>query len=164
VRVSDLVQDALGLVRGRLDQAGVVVAVAEDLPVVRGDRGRLLLVLQNLLDNAVKFMGERRDPRIEIGCRREDARTVLYVRDNGIGIAPRHHDRVFGLFEKLDPASGGTGLGLALVRRIVETHQGRIWVESQGEGHGATFCFTLGDAAAGRDADGWYPPRQELQG
>jgi PAS domain S-box-containing protein len=164
VRFADLVQDALALVRGGLDQRGVVVDVARELPVVRGDRGRLLLVLQNLLDNAVKFMGAREQPRVEIGARRQGGRTVFYVRDNGIGIEPRHHDRVFGLFEKLDPASGGTGLGLALVRRIVETHQGRIWVESQGEGHGATFCFTLGDAAAGRDADGWYPPRQELQG
>jgi len=149
VRFSELVEDALGLVRGRLDQAGVVVEVGPDLPVVRGDRGRLLLVLQNLLDNAVKFMGESREPRIEIGCRREGGRAVFYVRDNGIGIEPRHHDKVFGLFEKLDPGSGGTGLGLALARRVVETHQGRIWVESAGEGRGATFCFTLGERDAG---------------
>ncbi len=149
VHLSELVQDAVGLVRGRLDQAGVALDVADDLPVVRGDRGRLSLLLQNLLDNAVKFMGERREPRIEVGWRREDGRPVLYVRDNGIGIDHRHHDRVFGLFEKLDPASGGTGLGLALARRVVEAHQGRIWVESRGEGHGTTFCFTLGDRSSG---------------
>ena len=148
LRFAELAQDALGLVRGRLDQRGVAVEVAPDLPVVRGDRGRLVLVLQNLLDNAVKFMGTRPDPRIEIGWRREDGLTVLYVRDNGIGIDPRHHEKVFGLFEKLDPASGGTGLGLALVRRVVETHQGRIWVESRGEGHGTAFCFTLGEGSS----------------
>jgi signal transduction histidine kinase len=65
------------------------------------------------------------------------------VRDNGIGIDPRHHDTVFGLFEKLDSNSEGTGIGLTIVKRIVETHGGRIWVESQGIGHGSTFCFTL---------------------
>jgi PAS domain S-box-containing protein len=145
VRLADLAHEAVALVRGRLDHAGVVVEIAQDMPVVGGDRGRLLLVLQNLLDNAVKFMGGREQPRIEIGSRREDGRTVFYVRDNGIGIDPRHHERIFGLFEKLDPASGGTGLGLALVERIIETHKGAIWVESQGEGHGTTFCFTLGD-------------------
>ncbi len=69
---------------------------------------------------------------------------VLFVRDNGAGIAPEYHEKVFGLFERLDPgASDGTGIGLALVKRIVEVHGGRVWVESEGIGHGSTFCFTL---------------------
>jgi len=68
---------------------------------------------------------------------------VFFVRDNGIGIAPQYHDKVFGLFDKLDPHSEGTGVGLALVKRIVEVHGGRIWVESDGRGTGTTFCFTL---------------------
>jgi signal transduction histidine kinase len=75
--------------------------------------------------------------------RHEAEETVCYVRDNGIGIAPRYHDKVFGLFERLDGASDGTGIGLTLVKRIVEVHGGRVWVESAGEGHGSTFCFTL---------------------
>ena len=66
------------------------------------------------------------------------------VRDNGIGIEPRQQSRIFDLFEKLDPGTKGTGLGLALVKRIVEVHGGRIWVESEGAGKGATFRFTLG--------------------
>jgi len=115
---------------------------------VYGDRQRLVEVLQNLLDNAVKFMGDQSDPRIEIGARSargEDAEhgePVFYVKDNGIGIAPEHYDRVFGLFNQLDPKIEGTGVGLALVKRIVEFHGGRIWVESEA-GKGATFCFTL---------------------
>jgi signal transduction histidine kinase len=65
------------------------------------------------------------------------------VRDNGVGIEPRYHERVFGLFDKLDAQSEGTGIGLALVKRIVDVHGGRIWIESEGLGQGATFCFTL---------------------
>ena len=75
---------------------------------------------------------------------------MFFVRDNGRGIEPRSCERVWNLFEKLDPAADGTGVGLALVRRIVEAHGGRAWAESDGPGRGATFCFTLppGDAAS----------------
>ena len=82
-------------------------------------------------------------PRIEIGARRDAEETVLFVRDNGRGIESRFLERVFELFEKLDPGAEGTGVGLALVRRIVEAHGGRVWAESDGPGRGATFCFTL---------------------
>ena len=74
-----------------------------------------------------------------------DSLAVIFVRDNGIGIDSRHFDNVFGLFNKLKPDSEGTGVGLALVKRIVEVHGGRIWVESDGAGQGCTFCFTLAD-------------------
>ena len=100
-------------------------------------------MLQNLLDNAAKFMGDQKEPRIEIGSRRDGEEVVTFVRDNGIGIDPQHRERVFGLFDKLDPKGEGTGVGLALVKRIVELHGGRIWVESEGRLLGSTFCFTL---------------------
>ncbi len=128
----------------------VEVEIAPDLPVVHGDRDRLLEVFRNLLDNAVRYLGEQPAPRIEIGTRRQaDGETpAIYIRDNGIGIDPRYHRTVFRLFDRLDPDGEGTGVGLALVKRIVEVHGGRVWVESEGEGRGSTFCFTLpGDAA-----------------
>ena len=143
VTFADLVREARALVDGRLRERGVRIEVAEDLPSVRGDRQRLVEVLQNLLDNAAKFMGEQQDPRIEVGVRQDHGPPVFFVRDNGRGIEPRYHEKVFGLFERLDPTDEGTGVGLALVKRIVEVHGGRVWVESAGLGRGSTFCFTL---------------------
>jgi len=135
--------EAIEAVRGRIDARAIQVGIAPDLPEVYGDRARLVEVVQNLLDNACKFTSEQSHPRIEIGIRQTETGPVFYVRDNGIGIDPQYHEKVFGLFDKLDPTSEGTGIGLALVKRIVETHGGRIWIESAGKGGGATFYFTL---------------------
>jgi signal transduction histidine kinase len=138
-----LVHEAVTLVGGQIAARGVQVQIAPDLPVVMGDRPRLLEVLQNLVDNAVKFLGTQPTPRIEIGWRQTAHDTVYYVRDNGMGIDPRYHETIFGLFERLEAEGDGTGIGLALVKRIVEVHGGCIWVESAGQGWGSTFCFTL---------------------
>jgi signal transduction histidine kinase len=143
VSLSELAREAVTLVGGQLVARGVQVHITPHLPIVIGDRPRLLAVLQNLIDNAIKFMGAQPVPRIEIGVRQEGEQTICYVQDNGIGIEPRYHEKVFGLFERLEVSSSGTGMGLALVKRILEVHGGRIWVESAGQGHGSTFCFTL---------------------
>jgi len=135
--------EAIEAVRGRIDTHAIKIEIAPDLPEVYGDRARLIEVVQNLLDNACKFTGEQSQPRIEIGIRHTETGPVFYVFDNGIGIEAQYHDQIFGLFNKLDPQSEGTGVGLALVKRIIETHGGEIWVESTGKGCGATFCFTL---------------------
>jgi len=143
-----LAREATELVQGRIMERGIAVRINENLPTVYGDRQRLLEVLQNLVDNAAKFMGDQNEPRIEIGQDGdEDGKPVFYVRDNGIGILPEHHDRVFGLFNKLDIKTDGTGIGLALVKRIIEVHGGRIWVESEA-GKGSTFLFTLPTSGA----------------
>jgi len=126
---------------------------------VPADRRRLLEVLQNLLENAIKFTGDQAHPRIEVGWRQDGKERVFYVRDNGQGIEERFLERVFGLFEKLDPGGEGTGVGLALVRRVVEAHGGRVWAESEGPGRGATFCFTL--ASGGRG--GAEPPEGSVK-
>jgi len=143
VDLGEVVREAVEFVRGRLDQRGVEVRVSDALPARRVDRGRMLEVFANLLENAVKFMGAEPSPRIDVGLRDDRGETVFFVRDNGIGLAPEDADRVFLMFEKLDSRVEGTGLGLSLVQRIVEAHGGRVWAESEGRGRGTTFCFTL---------------------
>jgi len=139
----ELVHGAIGLVGDRIQERGVTLDLQPDLPAVYGDRQRLIEVLQNLLDNAIKYLGDQPEPRIEIGQRgEEDGKLLFYIKDNGMGIAPEYRERVFGLFNKLDARSEGTGIGLALVRRIIEFHGGRIWVEADLE-KGSVFCFTL---------------------
>jgi signal transduction histidine kinase len=146
VPLGEVAHEALTLLAGQVQQRGVEVAISPGLPVVEGDRTRLVEVLQNLVENAVKFMGAQPHPRVEIGVRRDGGENVFCVKDNGIGIEPRFHERIFGLFEKLNQDGPGSGAGLAIVKRVVEAHGGRIWVESEGAGLGCTFCFTLNGA------------------
>ena len=141
VSLTELATEAASLVAGPITARGVAVEIEPAMPVVYGDRLRLLEVFQNLLENAVKFMGGQPEPRVTIGARADDTEVVCFVRDNGIGIAPRYHEKVFGLFDQLNPSGEGTGIGLALVSRIIEVHGGRIWVESAGQGSGSTFYF-----------------------
>lgn len=140
----DIIREALEQVRGRFEANQVRVEVHARLPIIRGDRLRLVEVAQNLLDNAAKFSRENSNPQIKIGClgMDNDKNIILFVRDNGIGIAPQYHENIFGLFNKLNADTEGTGIGLALVKRIIEVHGGRIWVESE-VGQGTTFYFTL---------------------
>ena len=143
VPLQEVVKEALDLVAGRIAERGVTVKVTKEPVQLTGDRPRLVEVFQNLVDNAVKFMGRERTPCVEIGVDEVGGETVLFVRDNGIGIDPQYQPKLFGLFEKLDPGTEGSGIGLALVKRIVQVHGGRIWVESEGPGKGATFRFTV---------------------
>jgi signal transduction histidine kinase len=143
IDLNKLITEVLELLHGRISQGGIAVSVAENLPVVYGDYQRVFEVVQNLIDNAAKFMGDQPTPRIEIGQRGflEDM-SIFYVQDNGIGIAREFRENIFGLFNKLDARTEGTGVGLAVVKRIIEFHHGHIWVESE-PGKGATFLFTL---------------------
>lgn len=143
VSLQAVVEEARALVAGRLASRGVELDVVEEPVFLHGDLPRLVEVFQNIIDNAVKFMGDQPHPRIEIGVESVDGETVVYVRDNGQGIDPRHTSKLFGLFEKLDPQSEGTGMGLALVSRIVEVHGGRVWAQSDGLGRGACFRIML---------------------
>jgi len=143
IAFEDLAREAVALVHGRLTEREVAVTIQPGLPVVFGDRPRLVEVIQNLVDNAAKFMGSQHQPCIEIGQTGYEAgKPILFVRDNGVGVANEHFDRIFGLFNKLDMKSEGTGIGLALVKRIIEIHGGRIWLQSE-MGSGTTFYFTL---------------------
>jgi len=146
VTLREVVDEVLTLVAGPIAERGVEVRLSDETITLLGDRPRLVEVWQNLVENAVKFMGERESPLIEIGAERLDRSMVFYVRDNGMGIDPRYQAKVFGLFEKLDPSVEGTGLGLALVKRIVELYRGTIWLESPGSGQGVCVRFTLPEA------------------
>jgi PAS domain S-box-containing protein len=143
VSMADLVTDVLSLLAGSIAQRHAQVTVQPGLPPAHGDVQRLQEVWQNLVENALKFSAPGQTPEIEIGFKPVGDQTAYFVRDQGRGIESRFHDSIFGLFNKLDSRSEGTGIGLALVRRIVEYHGGTIWVESAGLGQGATFYFTL---------------------
>lgn len=142
--LSSVVKSVLDLTAGRLSKKNFSLIITNENVVLYGEEQRILEVYQNLIDNAAKFIGDQPDPKIEIGIiARNDNAPVLFVRDNGIGIDPIYHKKIFGLFEKLDVNSEGTGMGLALIKKIIETHDGKIWIESDGLGKGTTFCFTL---------------------
>jgi len=142
IHMDELVHEVLEIMRGPLEASKAQVSVQTDLPTISGDRTRLRQVIQNLIENAVKYRTDQVDPRIEIGVKEDTTPHVFYVRDNGMGIAPEKHEHVFGLFNKLHPGSEGNGVGLATVKRIIEAHGGRIWIESE-LGQGCTFLFTL---------------------
>jgi len=139
-----IVAEAVELLNGQLEKNNVRMVIQGNFPNILGDHARLVEVIQNLISNAAKFMGSQPRPTIEVGTDGFDAdeKTIFFIRDNGIGIAPEYHDRIFGLFNRLDPDVEGTGIGLTLVKRIVEIHNGRIWVNSK-QGEGTTFYFTL---------------------
>jgi len=147
-----LIEDAIDTVDARLRSRKITVNIAPNLPTLYGDRTRMREVFENLIENAAKNMGDQQDPAIEIGNRDQTGDPVFFVKDNGIGIDPRYHTRIFNLFEKLNPSIEGTGIGLALVKRIIEVHGGTIWVESEGVGKGSTFCFTIPDIRNNKEA------------
>ena len=133
---------ALGNLKVAIEETRATVT-HEPLPVVQADSVQLTQVFQNLIGNAIKFHGAEA-PRIEVAANQRDGEWVFSVRDNGIGIDPKHSDRIFEIFQRLHTRQeyGGTGMGLAICKRIVERHGGRIWVESI-PGNGSSFFFTM---------------------
>jgi signal transduction histidine kinase len=126
------------------------LVTTEDLPMVRADASQLALVFQNLIGNAIKFHGPE-DPRVHVSVADQAGEWVFSVRDNGIGIDPQYADRIFVIFQRLHTREeySGTGIGLAVCKRIVERHGGRIWFESV-PGNGSTFFFTIPKEMGGR--------------
>ena len=146
IAFSEIARETLNLLQNPLRPEKIKIEIQDGLPIVRCDRVRIIEVVQNLVTNAIKFMGNQPAPAIQIGSTGLDSEpgfSVFFVKDNGIGIEPQFHERVFGLFNRLDPEKEGTGIGLALVKRIIEVHGGRIWLESDGKNVGSTFYFTL---------------------
>ena len=146
VSFEEVVQQALKAADGLLKEKQVRVKVGSGFPVIYCDFTRIVQVVQNLITNAIKFMGEQTDPLIEINAEERDGEFIFFVRDNGMGIDPKYHEQIFGLFNKLNANTDGLGIGLGIVKRIIEVHGGRVWVESE-LGKGASFYFTLPDEA-----------------
>jgi len=158
VSMRDLVEDVLAELHGQIQLTGARIRIADTLPTVVGERTRLRQVWANLISNALRFSRPQVPPEIEIGARQEPKGTVaFFVRDNGIGIAPEHQEKIFEIFYRVEGKyhdDEGTGVGLAIVKRIVQAHGGRVWVESEGLGKGSTFWFTLPIAPEDPNAEG----------
>jgi len=144
VNMNQLVHDVLAQLAVPLKNNAITVVVQPDLPTVFCDRQRMMEVVQNLIENAIRYRRDQVDPQIHFGVRSDEDKHVFFVQDNGIGIDEKYHHVIFGLFNKLDAKRDGTGIGLALVKRIIEVHGGKVWVESEGIGKGSRFCFTVG--------------------
>jgi len=144
VQAKDLIDEAIEQLKFHLDEKGVELYVQDNLPVCYCDKRMIVLALENLLDNAIKFVGENPYPYIEIGCKTQSDNKVLFVKDNGIGIDSKYHEKIFEIFQALDEIKDprSTGVGLAIVKRIVDVHGGKVWVESE-KGKGATFFISL---------------------
>jgi signal transduction histidine kinase len=142
VNLAELVRDVAASHVAELTQRRISLEIQADLPAIQGDKGRIHQVFDNLLVNAIKYGCGAAEPRIEIGVRPDAAEIHAFVRDNGRGIAPEFHERIFELFQRLDHEGDGVGVGLAIVKKIAEVHGGRAWVESA-EGQGATFWLAF---------------------
>jgi PAS domain S-box-containing protein len=138
----DIIQDALIQVQERIKKCGMKITVAKDMPDVYVDPMRIAEVMVNLIENSIKYMGDQPNPEIVIGHQLKNDKLTFFVKDNGIGIDPSQHEKIFELFYQIDDKSEGTGAGLAIVKRIIEVQGGSIWVESE-KGKGSTIYFTL---------------------
>jgi PAS domain S-box-containing protein len=140
----EIVRNVTSALKPRLKEKGIRLSLGDNFPMIYCDPERMYQVFENLVVNAIKYLGQTTEPAIEIGHEDKRAAHRFYVRDNGLGIDPQYHRKIFEMFERLKDANGeeGTGLGLAIVEKIVARHGGNVWVRSN-KGEGATFYFTL---------------------
>jgi len=138
-----IVASACANLRKTIQESGATVTT-DPLPIVPAEESQLLQVFQNLIGNAIKFHKDDEPPHVHIGACRQGGEWLFQVRDNGIGIEPQYTDRIFLVFQRLHNRKEypGTGIGLAICKKVVERHGGRIWVESE-PSQGSVFCFTL---------------------
>ncbi|MBF0168834.1 MAG: PAS domain S-box protein [Alphaproteobacteria bacterium] len=148
VDLTKVVEETLFNLKVAIEEASAIVTVEGSMPVVVGNPVELGRLFQNLIGNAVKYRAPDRQPRIDIGCNDSASEWTIWIKDNGIGLDPKDHERAFGIFQRLVPkeAYEGTGIGLAVCKKIVESHGGRIWIESVA-GEGSTFLVALPKSA-----------------
>jgi signal transduction histidine kinase len=140
----EIAENVTSSLQERLKAKGIELVVEDNLPTINCDKERIYQVFENLFVNAIKFTEDSENSQIEVGYEDTGAFHQFHVRDNGIGIDPEDHRKIFEKFHRLRQIEDeeGTGLGLAIVERIISEHGGQIWVESKKE-RGATFYFTL---------------------
>lgn len=142
----EIVESATSMLNPQIEAKGISLNIQQDFPVVYGEKKRLVQVIENLISNAIKYIGKDNPaPRIEIGHKKNGVQNVFFVKDNGIGIQQRYQKIIFQVFQRLPDAKKageGTGIGLAIVERVIKHHEGEIWVSSE-PGKGSTFFFTL---------------------
>jgi PAS domain S-box-containing protein len=161
VDLNEALEQALANLALAIEESGATI-VHDELPAVEGDRIQIVQLLQNLVGNAIKFR-DKRPPVVTIGARRDGDFWTFFVRDNGIGLDPKHAERIFVIFQRLHGRGEykGTGIGLSICKKIVERHGGRMWVESQ-PGEGSAFHFTLPTAPELPLPAGSVDDRQEV--
>jgi PAS domain S-box-containing protein len=146
VNINDLIKKVIERIHYEIEQTGTELIIAQNLPTIRCDRIKMTEVIANLLSNAIKFSSKNSEekPRVEVGYHETEKAYQFHVKDNGIGIDPKFHKKVFGIFKRLHTNAEfeGTGAGLSIVERIIKDHQGKVWIESQ-LGAGAVFYFTI---------------------
>lgn len=144
VDITQIIKEVIETLQILLLERGTEWVIHQDLPTITCERVRIKQVFENLIDNANKYMGEENDkPRIEIGFHDKGDFFEFFVKDNGIGIKKEYHEKVFEIFTRLgDVEVEGTGIGLTIVKKIIETHGGKIWLDSD-VGKGTTVYFTL---------------------
>ncbi len=158
-------EKALRNLQGRIHETGATVTYDNPMPSLVADGTQLMQLFQNLIGNAIKFRRPEVSPKIHIGVERQEEEWLFSVRDNGIGIGPEFADRIFVIFQRLHTRDEypGSGMGLAICKKIVECHRGRIWVDSE-VGQGATFYFTLPvggrDRTSGRRTQSYFLDRR----
>ena len=138
-----LCTESVQILQGLIEFSDAEIIFLPDMPEVFADRVRVGEAITNLVENGIKFSSRDRRARVEISAETHENRVLCRVQDNGPGIEPEYRERVFELFDRLDTDVPGTGIGLALVKRIVEIHGGTIWIDAAENGQGCCFCFTL---------------------
>ena len=144
--LNEAVADALRCLHREIREADADISVADTMPLIMGDRTELMRLFENLIGNALKYRSPDRLPQVEIGYREQGRDYLIWVRDNGMGIAPEDHEKAFRIFQRLvpDDAIKGSGVGLAICKKIVEHHGGKTWIESSlGQGCAVMMTFPV---------------------
>ena len=145
---AEIIRNVLNVLGPQLKKRGIKVNVQSSLPIIHCEKTRIFQVFENLIQNSIKYMGDTESPVIEIGCKKRGWFHEFYVKDNGIGIDPAYHQKIFQIFQRLKEVdTKGTGIGLAVVEKIAEIHGGSVRVESE-KGKGATFWFSVPEREA----------------